>query len=111
MHPNVPENSIFERAKIDFPEHLNVVKEIPDEITGKQRLFQVVDRVAGDVRVMWDRTKKIEVDAMRKLFADLKAKGYAAFTVKDKDGNKGEVIREFDPNAERMIMIPPMAGG
>lgn len=111
MHPDVPKNSIFERANIAFPEHLNVVPEAPEKIVGNQRLFRVMDQVAGDVKVMWDRTKKIEVDAMRKLFADLRSKGYAAYTVNDKDGNKGTVVREFDPDLERLIMIPPMAGG
>jgi len=111
MHPNIPKNSIFERAKIHFPEHLNVVEHAPKKIAGAQRLFRIMDRVAGDVKVMWDRTKKIEVDAMRKLFADLRAKGYAAYTVDDDTGKKGTVVREFDPDAERFIMIPPMAGG
>jgi hypothetical protein len=111
MHPSIPKNSIFERANIHFPEHLNVVEKQPKKIVGNQRLFRIMDRVAGDVKVMWDRTKKIEVDAMRKLFADLRAKGYAAYTVDDDTGNKGNVVREFDPDAERFIMIPPMAGG
>ena len=111
MHPNIPKNSIFERASIPFPEHLNVVQKIPKAVASTQRLFRIMDPVAGDVKVMWDRTKKIEVDAMRKLFADLRAKGYAAYTVEDEKGDKGTVIREFDPDAERMIMIPPMAGG
>ena len=34
-----------------------------------------------------------------------------AFRVTDKEGNKGDQMREFDPTAERMILVPAFQGG
>lgn len=77
----------------------------------KQSFFEIIDFRAGDVKLIWDRTKAIEVEAAKDTFEKLLKKGYAAFLVKDNDGNKGEKITSFDPNAERVIMIAPMQGG
>ncbi len=64
----------------------------------------------GDLRYMWDKDKKAEVEATEKIFKEMKSKGYLAYTV-DKDGEKGRVIRDFDPKLERIIMTPQMIGG
>lgn len=64
----------------------------------------------GDVKQIWDPTNPDEVAAARKVFEDLTKKGHLAFAVKVK-GGKGEQIRHFDPQAGRIILAPPMAGG
>lgn len=64
----------------------------------------------GDTRVMWDPRIKDEVDNAKKTFADMKKKGYLAYTVK-KNGDPGEVIQEFDPQAGKIIMAPQLVGG
>jgi hypothetical protein len=64
----------------------------------------------GDFKTIWDSEKPEEVEAAKKTFDDLKKKGYAAYRVK-KNGEKGEVIKEFDPGAEKIILAPLMAGG
>ncbi len=46
----------------------------------------------------------------RRTFDDLKRKGFAAFAVGAK-GEKTTQIREFDPAAEKIIMVPALAGG
>lgn len=66
--------------------------------------------VEGDIKTVWDSDEREEVAAAQKQFDDLRAKGYAAYKVK-KDGSKGEVIRKFDPDAEAIILAPPMVGG
>lgn len=65
----------------------------------------------GDTKILWDKTVPAEVENAKRTFDDLRASGYLAFKVEGKDGRKGEVIRKFDPEAERLIMAPPMAGG
>lgn len=65
----------------------------------------------GDQRVMWDRTQPDEVAAARRTFDDLRKKGYAAYRAEGKRGDRGEVIREFDPDAERIILTKPLQGG
>lgn len=64
----------------------------------------------GDTKVIWDHKNADEVEAARATFNSLKKKNYIAYTVK-KDGDKGEIIREFDPTAEKIIMSPQMVGG
>lgn len=64
----------------------------------------------GDLKTIWSADNQDEVDAAKKQFTDLKKKGYLAFKVK-KDGEKGELINEFDAGAEKLIMTPPVRGG
>lgn len=64
----------------------------------------------GDSKLMWNSDVAVEVDAAKKMFDDLRGKGYLAFTVK-KDGDKGTQITAFDKFAEKIIMAPPLRGG
>lgn len=64
----------------------------------------------GDLKVIWDSEKDAEVEAARKQFDDLTKKNYIAFSVK-KDGEKNEKISKFDPNFEKMILVPMLKGG
>lgn len=64
----------------------------------------------GDTKLIWDRSKQDEVDAAKAMFTTLKKKGYFAYSVVD-NGENGEVVTEFDPTAERIIMAPQLQGG
>ena len=66
---------------------------------------------AGDTKVIWDSSNDDEVAAARSTFDRLIAKGYTAFRAEGKNGEKGEKITKFDPNAERMILVPRIQGG
>lgn len=65
----------------------------------------------GDTKLLWDSDNKDEVDNARESFNRLRKKGYLAYAVKGKNGDKGEQLKEFDPDAERIIMAPPLGGG
>jgi hypothetical protein len=64
----------------------------------------------GDTVTQWDPTKPEEVAVARAVFDTLKKKGYLAYTVTDGDA-RGEVIREFDPKAGKIMMSPQPVGG
>ena len=64
----------------------------------------------GDTKIIWDVENLPEVEAAEAVFDQLKEKGYYAYSVK-KDGDKGIIIREFNPDAEKIIMALPMRGG
>lgn len=64
----------------------------------------------GDTKTVWNKDNPDEVEAARAQFNTLKTKGYLAFKVKD-DGDKGEMIKEFDPSAQKIILSPPVMGG
>lgn len=65
----------------------------------------------GDTKIIWDPKVKDEVNAAMKTFDNLRAKGYLAYRVKIESADKGEQIFVFDPNAEKLILAPPMRGG
>jgi len=73
-------------------------------------ILHTMDR-DGDQRVMWDRGNADEVAAARRTFRDLTGKGYLAYKAVGKKGEQGEQIRQFDPDAERIILAKPLQGG
>lgn len=64
----------------------------------------------GHSKHQWDTENEAEVTAARALFTSLTAKGYQAFNVK-RDGEAGTPMRDFDPEAESMILTPQLKGG
>jgi hypothetical protein len=66
---------------------------------------------SGDFKTIWDRTKPDEVELARNAFRAAKTKGFMAYKVEGKEGKRGEVLHDFDPDAERIILAPPMRGG
>jgi hypothetical protein len=65
----------------------------------------------GDIKTIWDSRNPDEVANAREQFDKLKAKKFVPFSV-SKDGSKGEqIVGDFDPKIERIIFVPPMAGG
>lgn len=64
----------------------------------------------GDLKVIWDSDKPAEVAHARKTFDEFKRQGYLAYRVA-KGGDKGEVMRSFEADAERVILAPQMVGG
>ena len=75
-----------------------------------QSMLAIMD-MTGDSRHMWDKTKPGEGSAARAMFDKMKGQGYLAYKAVGDKGDKGEQIHTFDPEAERIIMSPPMAGG
>ena len=73
-----------------------------------ERLKVVVE--AGDTKIIWDSDNADEVDAAKNTFEKLLKKGYKAFSVK-KNGDAGDKVISFDSNAEKIILVAPMAGG
>lgn len=69
----------------------------------------VLDRT-GDTRVEWDPDNPEEVTWARQTFDAAKRKRYLAYRL-DANGRQGELLREFDPSAERIVMSPQTTGG
>jgi len=86
----------------------------------------------GDIKYTWDKTNKTEVEAAREQFNNLRSKGFLAFKIRGKlrerkgdgvidfDSKAGryqfmapptEKITEFDPEAKRVVLTPPVGGG
>jgi hypothetical protein len=65
----------------------------------------------GDTKIIWDKSKKVEVDNARANFDRLIKEGYTAFSVAGDKGEKDKQVREFNPDAERLIFVPPVQAG
>ena len=59
----------------------------------------------GDLKTIWDAENAEEVAAAKKQFDEMKKKGFMAYTVK-KAGGKGEIMHEFDPEADASSATP-----
>lgn len=64
----------------------------------------------GDLKLSWDCGKEKEVAAAKEVFDKRLKEGWTAFGEK-RLGGKGDRIRNFDPDAERIILVPQIAGG
>lgn len=80
------------------------------EVPEHHGLMSTLDKT-GDTRVMWDSRNPAEVKAAKAQFDTLKKEGYIAYKAVGKEGTQGEVIREFDPKAERIILVKQLVGG
>jgi hypothetical protein len=73
-------------------------------------LLSVLDK-NGDTKLEWNPKVATEVEVAKEKFDTLVLhKGYAAYELKEND-KPGEVIREFNPNAERIFLTPRAVGG
>jgi hypothetical protein len=71
--------------------------------------INVLDRT-GDTTTSWNPNNPDEVALARQAFDAAKAKKMLTYKA-NADGSKGELIREFDPSAERIVCTPQNVGG
>lgn len=64
----------------------------------------------GDMKVAWNARDTDEVNAARAQFVELTQRGFRAFEVTG-EGGTGEQMEGFDPEAQKIILVPPVAGG
>lgn len=84
-----------------------------DVIPGRG-VLSYLDPDAGDVRLTWEPGNTTDIADARQAFSDLRGKGYLAYKVTA--GRRGaepqrEQIRTFDPEAEQIVLTPPLRGG
>jgi hypothetical protein len=63
----------------------------------------------GDTQWQWDRETEVGLKESKQVFEKHFQGGFLAYMIDQ--ANEGTVIREFDPEAEKIVMVPPMAGG
>ena len=78
--------------------------------TSVQHHHMIILDHTGDTKLIWDVDNADEVDAAKATFDKLRKKGYVAYSVNKKQ-DKGEVLTEFDPHIEKMILAPQLKGG
>ena len=70
----------------------------------------VITDPAGKTNLEWRPGNPEEIQEARDLFAAKRTAGYIAYRA-DQKGALKEIIREFDPLAEMIILSPPLLGG
>lgn len=63
----------------------------------------------GDMKISWDSRNEKEIAAAKETFEKRIKDGWSAF--RDKRGSKGDKIKIFDVDAERIVLVPPISGG
>jgi hypothetical protein len=71
--------------------------------------MRIMDKDHGDLKVIWDKKIKPEVEAAKEQFNALMKKGYKAFMVEKSE--KGKELKEFDADVEMMILSPAPVKG
>ena len=67
---------------------------------------------SGHVVTKWDETLPETVNEAKVTFDDLLGEGFTAFqTIAEAPTRPAEQIREFNPTAERIVMLPRFVGG
>lgn len=85
---------------------ISIIESLENETT-QLGVLRYPTREAGDVQITWDKSKPDDVEKARKIFRDLKGKGYRAFSGKKLD----QTLNYFDPEVDRIAMLPPIVGG
>lgn len=76
----------------------------------RTRTLHRLDRT-GDTVTEWHRADDFEVAAAKSVFDSLRGEGFMAYRIDGGDEGGGAVIKDFDPDAEQIIMAPPLVGG
>ena len=63
----------------------------------------------GDLKISWNSANIEEIQVAKEIFEKKISQGWSAF--KDKFGSKGDKVKVFDEDAERIVLVPPIAGG
>lgn len=63
----------------------------------------------GDMKISWNSGNETEIAAAKETFEKRIKEGWSAF--REKSGMKGDKIKIFDPDAERIVLVPPISGG
>jgi len=74
-----------------------------------ERVIRVLS-TSGDDRYAWDKRFLDQVHEARDEFYAMRKKGYAAY-LPGKGGGRGQLITEFDPDAEEILFVGPVQGG
>ena len=65
----------------------------------------------GDTKVIWDPENEDECEAAEEQFDSLMKKGFTAFEVGVKGKKTKQVVKNFDPDLGKLIMVPALQGG
>ena len=72
-------------------------------------VLKVTNRT-GDTQTQWRVGDDLSTAEANRVFDEMVQAGFLAYTVPD-DGSAGDVLRTFDPQADTIVITPPLVGG
>lgn len=73
-------------------------------------IIETLDKT-GDTKTIWDKGNPTEVGIAEATFKAAKKAGALIYKAVGKKGEKGEQVTEFNPEDERLIIVPQLVGG
>ena len=70
----------------------------------------VIPNEDGDLRIEWSAADEAQIQVARDAFDKGIEQGMTAYQIAP-GGERGSLIREFDPEARRILLAPQMVGG
>ena len=70
----------------------------------------VLDR-SGDTETRWSPDDSVLTKAAKEKFDKYRGYGYSAWSVDPQDESKAELVKDFDPQAEELLLMPQFKGG
>lgn len=80
------------------------------EVPEGHSIIHILDST-GDSKIIWDPNDEADVAIAKAAFEAAQKKGHRAYKVDRKGEKTSEVVRTFDPKAEKLIMAPAFVGG
>lgn len=82
------------------------------EVSPGRNVMSYMTPEDGDVKVSWAPGNADETETARATFDRMLGKGYLAYRTSGRGSRaQRDQIREFDPQAGEITMVPPLAGG
>lgn len=70
----------------------------------------VIPNEEGDLRIEWDPQDQSQVALAGEAFQGARSRGMTGYKV-EQGGQRGELITQFEAEAQRIVMAPQMVGG
>ena len=91
---------------------MKTISQAIDEAQASNNLHElrILDSKAGDILTTWEPSNKKSVDLARTNFDNARKQGLVPYKVSKRTGST-ELLQGFDPEADTIILSPPVTGG
>lgn len=72
-------------------------------------VMQIMDPT-GHTEITWNPEDADEVRMAREMFESMRERGHSIFRI-NPNGNRGARVTTFDPEAEKLLVVPQLVGG
>ena len=89
---------------------MKTISQAFEEASLTQHELRVLDPKAGDILTTWEPKDKESTSVARTNFDQARKQGLVPYKISRRTGNT-ELLHNFDPEADTIVMAPPVTGG